>query len=253
VGTRRLTRKEIVQEDKIHSFLARTYQWFGANSLYVLIAVVAVTAALAGMYLWRYYSETSSQKLQAQFADALNIHAAPAGSEEPATANAAAPKYRFATEEERHEKALAKFSEIMNESPRSQIGQFATYYVALNQHSLGKTAEAKQTMERVIEGAREPVVRNLARNYLAHISEVEKNHEQAVTLLNGILQDPTPAFPGQSVLLRLGSNYEALGKNDEALKQYERVVSDYPDTQESEQARAKIDDLQKVTTAAANE
>jgi predicted negative regulator of RcsB-dependent stress response len=250
VGTRRLTRKEIVQEDKIHSVLARTYQWFGLNYRYVLMGLVAVVAGLTGLYFWQHFSEASGQKLQAEFADALAVHAAPIGADEPATPNAPAPKYRFATDQERHEKALVQFSEIMNRAPRSGIGQFAAYYVALNQHALGKTAEAKQGMERVAENAREPVVRNLARNYLAQISHMENNHEQAAALLSEMLREPTAAFPKQSVLIRLGENYEAQGKHDEALKQYQQVVSDYPDTQESEQAKAKIDDLQKVTTTA---
>jgi len=245
VGTRRLTRKEIIQEDKIQSLLRRTTQWFTTNIRLLAIATGVVVVVVTAAYLWVHFSRATSVRLQAQFAEALAIHSAPVGQEQ--TAEAPSSKYSFKTEEERHKKALAEFTQIAEDSPKTVVGQFARYYVGLNQHQLGQVAEARKTMEELIDEANEPMVRSLAANYLAQMSEAEKNNQQAIEMLNKALENAAPGFPKSSFLFRLGQNYEALGKTQDAVKQYQRILTEFPDSAESEQARARIDALPKET------
>ncbi len=245
MGTRHLTRKEIIQEDKIHSVLSRSMEWFTDNSRYLAIATGLVVVGFASVYLWNYLSKSTNERLQAQFGDALAIYSAPAGQER----NAADPpsKYSFASTEERHKKALAEFSKIAEDSPNSDVGQFARYYVALNQYKLGHASEARKTLQALLEAADEPMVKTLAANYLAQLAEAEKNNQQAVEFLTKTLQDSTPGFPKSTVLFRLGENYEAMGKTQEAVKQYKRIVTEFPDSPESQRAKARIDALPKET------
>jgi len=246
VGTRHLTRKEIIQEDKIHSTLSLTIQWFTDNSRFLAIGAAAVLVLVAGYYFWNYRSQTSSDRLQAQFGEALEIYGAPAGAERTA-ATAQQTKHSFATAEERHKRALAEFSKIADDSPSSDVGQFARYYVGLNQHKLGQASEARKTLQSLVEDADEPMVRMLAANYLAQMSEAEKNNAKAVEMLNKALEDATPGFPKSTVLFRLGQNYEAMGKTQEAVKNYKRIVTEFPESPESEQAKARIAALPKET------
>ncbi|MFB3906683.1 MAG: tetratricopeptide repeat protein [Acidobacteriota bacterium] len=245
MGTRHLTRKEIIQEDKIHSVLARSMEWFTDNSRYLTIAAAIVLVLFGGFYLWNYFSRSTSERLQAQFGDALAIYGAPAGADR-ATSDPQS-KYSFATPEERYKKALAEFSKIAEDSPRSDIGQFARYYVALNQHKLGRTSEARKTLQALLEDTDQPMVKTLAANYLAQLSEAEKNNQKAVEFLTKALQDSTPGFPKSAVLFRLGQNYEAMGKAQDAVKQYKRIVTEFPDSPESQQAKARIEALPKET------
>jgi len=245
VGTRHLTRKEIIQEDKIHSVLAQTMEWFSANARYLAIGAAIVLIAVGSVYLWNYLSKTTNDRLQVQFGDALAIYGAPAGAER--TAAPAPTKYSFASPEERHKKALAEFSKIADDSPGSTIGQFSRYYMALNQHKLGQAAEARKILQSLLEDADEPMVKTLAANYLAQMSESEKNSQKAVEFLNKTLEDSAPGFPKSMVLFRLGQNYEAIGKIQDAVKQYKRIVTEFPDSPESQQAKARIDALPKET------
>ncbi len=245
MGTRHLTRKEIIHEDKIHSVLAGSVEWFTDNSRFLAIMVGVVLVVFGGVYLWSYLSKSTNERLQAQFGDALAIYEAPAGQER--TAASPPGRYSFASAEERHKKALAEFTKIADDSPRSDLGQFARYYVALNQHKLGHVSEARKTLQTLLEDASEPMVKTLAANYLAQMSEAEKNNQQAVEFLNKALQDSTPGFPKSAVLFRLGENYEAMGKTQEAAKQYKRIVTEFPDSPEVQQAKARIDALPKET------
>jgi len=246
VGTRHLTRKEIIHEDKIHSVLARSVEWFTDNSRILVIGAALVLVVFGSVYLWKYLSKSTSERLQVQFGEALAMYSTPTGPERSA-ADTTPSKYNFATIEERHKKALAEFTKIAEDSPRSDIGQFSRYYVALNQHKLGQTTEARKTLQGLLDEADEPTVKTLAANYLAQLSEAEKNSQKAVEFLTKALQDSTPGFPKSAVLFRLGQNYEAMGKSQEAVKQYKRIVTEFPDSPESEQAKARIDALPKET------
>jgi predicted negative regulator of RcsB-dependent stress response len=241
LGTKRLTRKEIVQEDKIHSSLVGLLDWFNKNAKLLAIAGVVVLLAIGGTYLWRHLNRSQNEELQASFADALQIHSAPAGKD--ATTNTAAPtsnKYSFATTQEREQKALAKFKQIADESPGSDIGQLARYYVALNQYQLGKTAEAKSTLESLVGDADTAVTRNLARGMLIQLSEQANNHEQSIKMLSQILAEPTPAMPKNVVLFQMGQIYETMGKNDEASKRYKEITTEFPNSDEAKQAEAQL-------------
>jgi tetratricopeptide (TPR) repeat protein len=247
VGTRHLTRKEIIQEDRIHSVLSRSMEWFTDNSRSLAIAAGIVIVVLSGVYLWNYLSKSTNERLQAEFGDALAIYSAPAGSER--TAADPQTKYSFASAEERYKKALAEFSKIADDSPGSNIGQFARYYVALSQYKLGRVSESKKTLQALLQDADQPIVKTLAANYLAELSEAEKNNQQAVEYLNKALQDSTPGFPKSALLLELGQDYEAMGKTQEAAKQYKRIVTEFPDSPESQQAKTRLDALPKETAA----
>ena len=245
MGTKHLTRKEIVREDKIHWALAGTYDWFSNNARLVLIAVGVVAVGLGGAFLWQYLSRSNSAKLQIQYGEALEMFSTPVGAAAQPAPDVTPSRYKFATTAERNQKSLAEFQKIAEDSPRSDVGQYAKYYVALIQHQQGQTAQAKKQLEELIADGRQPMIRNLARNLLAQISEGEKNNQQTVTLLKQILDDATPGFPKQNVLMRLGQSYEALGAKDEAVKQYKRIVTEYPNSQESAEAQTKLDALQK--------
>lgn len=245
MGTKRLTRKEIVQEDKIHSSLVGILDWFSENSKLLAVVGIVVLLAIGGTYLWRYMSQAQNEQLQASFGDALQIHRAPAGKD--ATANTAAPtdnKYSFATTQERHTSALAKFKQIADDSPGSEIGQLARYYVALNQYQLGKTGEAKSTLESLVGDADSPVTRNLARSMLVQLSEEAKDHDQSIKLLNQMLSEPTPATPKNAVLFQMGKTYEAMGKPDEASKRYKEITTEFPTSEEAKLAETQLAKLQ---------
>jgi len=240
LGTKRLTRKEIVQEDKIHSSLVGILDWFNANAKLLAIAGVLVLLAIGGTYLWRYMSKSQNEQLQANFADALQIHSAPAGKDAANTTTPTTNKYSFATTQERHTKALAKFKEIADDSPGSEIGQLSRYYVALNQYQLGKKAEAKSTLESLSGDADSPVTRNLARGMLVQLSEEAKTHDQSIKLLEQTLAEPTPAMPKNTVLYQMGQIYETMGKPDEASKRYKELTTEFPTSEEARLAETQL-------------
>ena len=245
---KRLTRRQIVQEDPIHSTLSKLYQWAALNRIWLFGILAAAALAIFGSYLWQTYQENQSQELQKEFGDALRIYHtrldAKNSEDGEEVHNHFSSNYQFSSTPERDQKALTEFSSIAARYPGTRLGVLARYYVALTKQRLGQSEEARTMLYAVIEEAEHPEINNLARNYLAQLALLEKNHQQAIQLLTEILETPSPTFPKQTALLRLAQTYEEVGNREEALSHYRRVTSEYPATDSSRQAQSRIDQLQ---------
>ena len=246
---KRLTRKEIVQEDNIQAVLTGILQWSTKNKNLLLICVVVVLLGIAGSFVWRNYQSQRLKEFQGQFADALETYHSPVGEEEQDnTATPDSHKYHFQSDQERLEQALKKFIAVATDADSSEIGKFSGYYSALIKRELGQTEEAQQILESVLESAGLET-RNLARSLLAELAEAENDHSQATVLLEEILDEELSSFPKEFVLLRLGRSHEALGQNEEALRFYRRITTEYPTSLYTETARAQIDQLEAEETS----
>jgi len=67
-----LTRKEIVQEDRIYSVLSGISQWAVVNRTPLVVGSGIVVASLLGFYVWQGYQDSANQEAQKLFAEALD-------------------------------------------------------------------------------------------------------------------------------------------------------------------------------------
>ncbi len=245
---KRLTRREIVREDLVHSTLFRVYQWIALNRIGLLGILAAAVFAIFGSYLWQTYQENQNQILQKEFGDALRIYhtqvEAKNSNDGEATHDHFSSNYQFSSTQERDQKALTEFSSVATRYPGTRLGVLARYYAALTKHRLGQSEETRTMLYAVIEEEKYPKIQNLARNYSAQLALLEKNHQQAIQLLTEILETPSPNFPKQTALLRLAQTYEEVDNREEALSHYRKVTSEYPASEHSRQAQSRIDQIE---------
>lgn len=246
MARRKLTRKEIVKEDPIRRALESASSWLLEHRTIIVGALGVVVIAVVASYLWDTYSVSRSEEIQSVFADALEVYHAPVGEKPKAEdpENQQAPelpeKYRFATNQEKYEKALAAFREIAAKYSGQELGDLGKYYAGLSLAELDRTEEAKTELEAVVSETSYPEIRNLARNSLAQIEVSEGNHAQAAQLLEQILNEPSRNFPEQVVLLRLARTYELMGQEQQALERYHQLTSQYEGTQYATEAETRI-------------
>ena len=247
MAAKRLTRREIVHSDRIQTTLHRFYGWGTLNAKWIVSVIVLASVALFGSYLWRNYLQSRETELQREFAEALEIYHSPLAGETDTESGdeEREGKYHFASAPERHQEALARFDALAQDYPSRRMGQLARYYVALNKRELGQPQEAKKILNLVIDHSDQTDVKNLARHSLAQIARLEKNHGEAIRLLSEVLEAPWPDFPRQMVLLELAQAYEAQGSSEEALKQYRKIVTDYPSSEYDRQAQIRISQLEE--------
>ena len=244
---KRLTRKEIVRQDRIQQTLTETSSWLVRNLNYLLLATGIVVLALLGVYLWQLYSQSVEDELQTKFSDALAMFHGSLADDQSASGlpgeEATPPnqtKYQFETAEERSEAALGAFRDLSEDYEGLRLGALARYYVALTLMDLEKPDQARSELEGLIAESEYPDINNMVRNSLVQIAVAHNDHEEAVAQLQKILDEPSPNFPQQVVLSRLAQSYEALGNDEEALKVYKQIKAEYAGTAAATESESRI-------------
>ena len=252
---RRLTRREIVQEDRIYSVLSGVSQWAVLNRTPLVVGSGIVVVSLLGFYLWQGYRESSNQEAQKLFAEALETYHAPVKelNPEPGAESEGEnrnqpqpplPEYRFDTVAERRAAAEAAFEKVSDDYSNTRIGFFSRYYLGLIERQSEDAGKARQHLQWIVENSGDSDVRNLSRNVLADLALGEENHQEALTYLQQLLGDPTPQVPEQTVLMRIARTHEALGNIEQALENYKKITNDYPTSSQAEEAQSEIDRLE---------
>ncbi len=254
MAAKKLTRKEIVQQDVIRKTLTETSHWAVSNFKLLVGALVAVLAITAGVLIWQNYSGSRQEQLQAAFADALEIYHAPVGSEATQTQdNTVKPKYTFKDDQAKYEKSLSAFQGVASKYSGTKIGALAQYYAALSMNELGQNDQARSTLESLIEDSRFVEVKNLARNTLADLDLAADKYDEASRLLQQILDQPSADFPKEIVMLKLAQTLEKQGDLAAALDAYRKITSEYPGTNSASDASTRIKRLEPKVEQAGNE
>ena len=246
---KRLTRKEIAQQDWAEIVLSGIYTWGSKNRYLLASGLVILLLTIAGSYWWQNREQQQAFQIQEKFAEALEIYHAPVGEIKKIDQNNAEPasRYRFLTDQDRLQKALEAFNNIPQNSSSPTIGMLARYYTGLLLRELNQIDEAKKILNLTIQESNQSEIRNMARETLADILQAENQLNPASDLLKKILEDPTTAFPKEMVLLRLARNKESTGNTDEALNFYRKLTTDYPSSSQASVARSRIQNLETST------
>lgn len=252
---KKLTRKEIIREDSIQQTLSTTSSWVVQNQKLLIAGLAGLILAVFGVYQFQNYRASADRQAQARFSQALEIFHASVGDQEgedaanqstAAQTGAGESSLRFATEQEKYDKALSAFQEVIDRHSGSMLAEWSLYYQALSYQSLGQTDQGIEKLEAVITRSNHSEIKNLARNSLAQILISNNQTDQAIQHLQKILDEPSPNFPQQVVLMRLASSYEALGDTEKALEFYRRVTAEFPNSEDSRQATSRIQQLEPL-------
>ncbi|MFZ0428183.1 MAG: tetratricopeptide repeat protein [Acidobacteriota bacterium] len=241
MAAKKLTRKEIVQQDVIRKTLTETSSWAVSNFKLIVGALVAVLVVTTGVLLWNQYSSSRQEKMQTAFADALDIFHAPVGAEATQDQNnPIKPKYTFADDKAKYEKSLSAFQALASQYSGSKIGALSEYYAALSMNELGQNEQARSTLQSIVDQSDYIEVKDLARNTLADLDLADGKYDDAMALLRQILEQPSQDFPKEIVMLKLGRILERKGDLSAALEEYRKVTSEFPGTNSASDASTRI-------------
>ncbi len=249
----KLTRKEI-RQDRIRTVLQDVYDWLARRTAYLGAAVGLFALIVLGSYGWQVYQGGAEKERQAKLAEALEIYHAPLeGEDEPEPGHeghdhSANPhsKYRFATAEEREQKALESFEALAEESPNRRAGQYARYYQAILLQRLGRHDEAADVLRALEEDVQQPELSNLVRNRMAFLLLNQGKRDEAIEIWAKILESPAPNFPRDQLLAQLGVAAERAGKQQAALDYYRQLQAEFPTSPQTRDLERRIDYLEAV-------
>lgn len=231
----RLTRHEILKEDKFLTTLEAARDFFAAQRKGLLTALGVIGLLLLAVLGTRYYFAQQDEKAKDELSQALRIyHASVRAAASPASSSD--PVFSSATE--KFQKALGEFQKVSANHPSRPAGKIATYYAGLCLRELNRNNEAISHLE--------PLSREksdygaLAQRALASVYESMGNLAKAAEIYQQLVQSGTTVVPRNESLMYLAGLYEQQNKPAEATKIYQQVIKDFPGTPYMSEAEQKL-------------
>lgn len=247
----------MVHKDPIRIALEGTSSWIVKNRILLVAGLAILCLAILAGYGWNNYSSSRHNKMQAAFAEGLELYHGTIEPEkaaeapipdvqadgEEAAAEAQEITYDFSSDSERLKKSLESFQQTADEYQGTKIGDLARYYTAICYVDIGDDEKAEVILQEVINESEFTDVKNLARNSAGQLASADNNIDQAITFLEQIVEEPSDNYPAQFTLMNLALLHEANGNTEMALSTYQRVATEYAETSSAAEAKTKISSL----------
>ncbi len=243
------TERHQLKENEVAQAVARAKEAFEVHKQeYTLaaIGVVVVLAAIGGYFYWRQTVDTSSR---AMLAGAMAVAEAPivppAPPPAPDAMNPAPPALppagSFPTEKARLEASLTRFMAVADGYPKTQAGIAARYEAAATLAALGRTAEAMQRYQEVIDRAPASIYADTARLGLGEAQLRAGQYDAAAATFKSVAALKDGRMPIDGVLMQLGRAYALAGKAADARQTFQRIVDEFPQSSYAALARRELD------------
>jgi TolA-binding protein len=220
-----------------------------------VVALVVVIAAGGGYYYWN--SRTDAQA-RAMLSEALVIDGAevvaptapvppppPAGTPAAATPTPAAPPVQppgtYPTAKAKLEAALPKFQAVAEAYPTTQAGIAGRYQAATTLLQLGRSKEAMERFREVSDRAGDNLYGQMAKLGLADAQAAAGQYDAAIAAYQQLSIRKDGSLPVDGVLMQLARTYAMAGKKAEALKTFQKVVDEYPQSVYASVAKKELD------------
>lgn len=224
------------------------------------IAVLVVAAAALGYAVWR---RSTNAQAQARLAEAMTVMDAPvvppAPPAPPPTAEATIPPAppappppppgSYPNERVKLEAALQKFMNAADAYPGTKAGVAARYHAAGILAALGRTPEAIQRYQEVVNRSGDAIYGQMAKLGLADAQLRAGQLDQAISAYRDLSARTDTGLPIDALLMQLGRAYVAAGKVTEARQTFTRIVDEFPESQYAVDARRELDSLKTQSAA----
>ncbi len=235
-----ITRREL-KKDEFRDTLEHGVEVLSTHKRLIWQVAIVVVVVAGAIFGWRYFSSHRNTQAATALAAAMKPYTAqvvaPGQSPPPGveTYPSDTAKYTAA------EKAMAPVAERY---PHSLYGRMARYYAAVSLDHLGRYSDAVKWLEPMVGGG-DGQLQALAKFELAHAYDQMGNSGQALALYQQLASQPTVFVPKPLVLLALGDHYRAHNDNLQAVKYYQQVKSEFPNTSLADQADQRLEMLGK--------
>jgi len=238
------TERRHLKDNELAQFAARSRQVIEErrNQLtWITGAIVALAVIGGGYYFWRTSVANQADRL---LADARIVEEAPVG---PITdPKAADNRLRFPDGTAKVQAAVTKYKGVADAYPSTDAGIFARYREATGYMFLGQPAQAVAAFQQVIDRDGNGIYGQMARLGLAQAEARSGALDKAIATYQSLADQKDGALPVDGVLIELGRAYLEAGKTTEAQQTFNRVVSEFPDSQFLPEARQQLDSLKKA-------
>ncbi|HVR96648.1 MAG TPA: tetratricopeptide repeat protein [Thermoanaerobaculia bacterium] len=233
----RLTRKEM-KRDEFAMAMGRGVEYAGSHVRPILIAVGGVLLLLlAGLGLWTYF-RSQAAKASAQLAPAMEVYQAPiqatgAKPDDPTTPS-------FPNEAARRERAKKLFEELRDDYGSTDAADVAGVYLADIAAEEGQLDRARELWTDFLDEHDDHILAGAVQLNLFELDRKQGKGEEVVTRLRGIVDQADGPLPQDVALHELGVTLEHLGRPQEAVPQYQKILDEYPQSAYRQEAQQRL-------------
>ena len=234
--TKRINRKELGQDE----FIERVFdlgEWLETNWKQAAMGAGAVVLVVLVGVAWNAWRGRTLVQANVALGQGLDLYEPPRG----ADGNAPAPKLA---------EAHTAFQKAASLGGSRTVGDIARYYDALTLTAMGKGAEATPVLEKLASGGT-PIAAQ-AKVALANALAAKGDYDRAVALLQEVAGLTGAGFPPDAAISMAAALRARQGKNDEARKMYEDLLSRYPQSPLAQEARQRATELSGGTLPASS-
>ena len=237
------TERHHLKENEVAEWVLGAKDWFEENRnavTYGGIAIVVLAIAVFATMAWR---DSTASRANRMLAQAMAVADAPVTPPAAATEAGQTPVQQpgtYPTERARLEAALPQFMAVAEAYPSSQAGIVARYRAASALVGLGRTDEALQRYQEVVDRAT-GVYQAMARLGIADACLASGQYDKAISAFQDVVANHPEDAPLDGVLMELGRAYRLAGKSDDAAKAFKRVTDEFPQSPYAAQARRELE------------
>jgi tetratricopeptide (TPR) repeat protein len=233
-----LSRKEI-KRDEVREALGRGVQYLRGHERTALWIVGGVLGALLIAALVVFFIGRREASAGGRLASALRVYGAEVDVFDSAPDDPEEP--RFATDQERLDKAKASFTELVDDYGGTDAGQVAKTYLAEIAARQGDTETARKLWAEYLRDNPGSVLAVSVELNLLALDRQAGNLEQVRAGLERQLEEGADrTLPEDVVLYELAQTLDALGRETEAQDLLQRLVDDHPRSPFAFEARQRL-------------
>jgi predicted negative regulator of RcsB-dependent stress response len=234
----RYTRHELKQDKFAETAAEAVHEVVEHRSGVIKIVAAVVLLALLGTAVF-WYMTSREQMATAALGQALLTYSAPVVP--PGTPNQSG-MLTFSTDQERLIASKNAFYAISDKYGWTESGQYARYLAAMSEQELGNDTVAEEQLRALGHSHRRDLA-GLAKYALASVYRDEKRDQDAINLLQTLVDKPTDSVPKANAQLALADLYVSQHQPDKAKVIYGQIAKDNPKNTLAQIAKAHLDDL----------
>jgi predicted negative regulator of RcsB-dependent stress response len=234
----RYTRHDLKQDQFATSAAEAVSEVVEHRSGIIKIAAVVVVLALLGGGIYFYMTSRQEQATNAlgQALVTYNAPVLPPG--EPKEGSMTT----FNSDQERLMASKNAFYAISDQYGWTTSGQYARYLAGLTEKELGNYKVAEDQL-RALSNTRRRELASLAKYALAAVYRDEKRDQDAINLLQTLVEKPSVSVPKANALFALADIYISEHQPDKAKVVYDQIAKDNPKNVVGQIAKAHLDEL----------
>jgi predicted negative regulator of RcsB-dependent stress response len=228
----RYTRHELKQDKFAESAVEAVHEVFEHRAGIVRIAAVVLVLAMLGGGIYWYMSSREEQAANA-LGEAMMTYNA------PVVAPGTPPQgslVTFSSDQERLIAAKSAFYAVSAKYGWTTSGQYARYLAGMTEENLGNDAVAEDQL-RAISNSRHHDLAALAKYGLATVYRHEKRDQDAINVLQSLVDKPAVTVPKSTAQFALASIYVAQQQPDKANVIYDQIAKENPKNELAEIAK----------------